>query len=129
MKDIIPTDHHIHVHCFTSSEKLAAKLLSNWRNLYIGFTGVITFPSAQNDLVAKLLKNEVVPLARIVLETDGPFMAPLPHRGKPCHSGYIPYIAKFLADIKGVSIDEVYTVTTNNAVKLYNLPSVNFNHN
>uniref|UniRef100_A0A6B2LFR1 TatD related DNase n=1 Tax=Arcella intermedia TaxID=1963864 RepID=A0A6B2LFR1_9EUKA len=86
-----------------------------WSNMYIGFTGVITF--------AKQLEKTVssVPLNRILLETDAPFMTPLPHRGEVCHSGYIPLIAKKVADIKGLSLDSVYLKTRKNTTKVYQI--------
>jgi len=121
LKDMVPSEYPIHVHCFTYSKEFAERLLANWSRLFIGFTGVITFPSAQKDLVHKLLDTNLVPLERILLETDGPFMAPVPMRGKVCHSGYIPYIAEFLADRKGVTVSEVYRITTQNAKNVFGL--------
>jgi len=115
MRQCVPADWRVHAHCFTSSTRMAETLLREWSNLYIGFTGVITFGNAQGVREA----CEAVSLNRILLETDGPFMAPAPHRGKVCHSGYIPLIAKKVSEVKKVSVEEVLTVTRENTKAMY----------
>eukprot|EP01087_Luapelamoeba_hula_P019683 TRINITY_DN6553_c0_g1_i1.p1 TRINITY_DN6553_c0_g1~~TRINITY_DN6553_c0_g1_i1.p1 ORF type:complete len:344 (+),score=39.96 TRINITY_DN6553_c0_g1_i1:152-1033(+) len=74
MKKAMPKDWKVHVHCFTSSGELAQQLMDEFPNLYIGFTGVITFAGALKKVV------NTVPVERILLETDGPYMAPIPFR-------------------------------------------------
>jgi len=85
MKEHVPQDWRVHVHCFTDSLAFAKNLLAHFSSLCIGFTGVITFKNAQD--VQKVVSE--VPLERILLETDGPFMAPIPHRGKVRPSRYL----------------------------------------
>jgi TatD DNase family protein len=108
---------NIHVHCFTGSPEFAEALLTLDANIYIGFTGIITFKNAQNVRDAASL----VPLDKILLETDAPYMAPIPYRGKPCHSGYIPYIADKLAEIKNTPVDVLYRQVRENTRRCYEI--------
>ena len=102
-------------HCYSGSAEMARQLVDmGW---YIGFTGVLTFKNARKAVETA----ERIPLERIVLETDCPFMAPEPHRGKRNDPGYLPYMAQRLADIRGISLEEVVRVTTENAKKLYRI--------
>lgn len=114
----IPTDWPVHVHCFTSSLQMAQQLLQSHSNLCLGFTGVVTFPSAVD--VCQVVDQ--VPIDRMLLETDGPYMAPVPFRGKICHPGLAPYTAIKLAQIKQVSLAEMLTATQQNAIRTYRLP-------
>lgn len=117
LKEIVPQDFRIHLHCFTSSKEMALNLLDHFPNLYIGITGVVTFGSAGS--VREVVQS--VPLERLLLETDGPFMAPIPLRGKTCHSGMIPHTAKKIASIKGISTAEVVERTRENTLRLYGI--------
>jgi TatD DNase family protein len=113
-------DAKIHVHCFTGSPKFCAQLLDlkyRGANIFVGFTGIITFKNAQNVRDAAAL----VPLDQILLETDSPYMSPIPYRGKPCHSGYIPYIVKALAQTKQTSVEELYKVCRANTNRCYGI--------
>ena len=83
--------------------------------LYIGFTGVITFKNARRALESM----KVVPLDRLLIETDCPYMAPEPNRGKRNYSGYIPYVVEKIAELKGVSAEEVERITWDNAMRLF----------
>ena len=83
---------------------------------YVGIGGVITF---RNSRLAEAVKE--IPLDRIVLETDAPYLTPVPYRGKRNDSSHIPLIAAKIAQVKGVSVEEVAEVTTDNAKKLFNL--------
>ena len=85
---------------------------------YIGVGGVVTFKNA------KKLKETVeqIPLEKILLETDCPYMAPEPYRGKRNSSLYLPYIAAKIAEIKGITEQEVINVTEQNACRMYQLP-------
>jgi TatD DNase family protein len=76
MKEHLPRNWRAHIHCFTSSPDLAKRLLAEWPNLFIGFTGVITFETATD--VRRVA--ELTPLDRLLLETDGPYMTPSPYR-------------------------------------------------
>jgi TatD DNase family protein len=105
------------VHCFTGTPKFAEALLALDANIYIGFTGIITFKNAQNVRDAAAL----VPQDRMLLETDSPYMAPIPYRGKPCHSGHIPFIADKLAEVKGKPIEEIYRLCRENTRRCYGI--------
>ena len=115
LKRKIPKDHKIHIHCFTSSKAFAQDLIGYFPNLFIGFTGVITFASAQStrDVV------QIVPLERILLETDGPFMSPNGFRGYLSHPGFIPLVAKQIAEVKGIPVEKVLQKTRLNANLMY----------
>ena len=102
-------------HCYSGSAEMARQLVDmGW---YIGFTGVITFKNARRAVEAAA----AVPLDRIVLETDCPFMAPEPFRGKRNDPGYLYRMAERLAEIRGIDLEEVHAVTTENAKRLYRL--------
>lgn len=108
---------NIHVHCFTGTPEFVEELLALDANVFIGFTGIVTFKSAQNVRDAAAL----VPYNQILLETDSPYMAPVPHRGKTCHSGFIPYTAQMLADIKKIPVEELYRQCRVNTRNCYNI--------
>ena len=100
-------------HCFSGSEEEALKLLS-FDGFYLGIGGVVTYKKSTLPDVLKC-----VPLERVVLETDSPYLAPVPKRGKRNESAYVPYIADFLATLYGCSVEQVAAVTTANARKLF----------
>ena len=101
------------VHCFSYSVELAREYVK--MGLYIGVGGVVTFKNARK------LKEVVmdIPLGHIVLETDSPYMAPTPYRGKRNCSLYLPYVAEEIARLKNISAEEVITVTEQNARRLF----------
>ena len=101
-------------HCFTGNQKEAAELLT-FPRFVLGIGGVSTFKSShlREDLPA------VVPLDRIVLETDSPYMAPVPLRGKRNESSFLPHVISTLAASYGVSDDEVARITTATALKVF----------
>ncbi len=102
-------------HCYSGSAEMARQLVKlGW---YIGFTGVLTFKNARKAVETAA----AIPLERIVLETDCPFMAPEPHRGKRNDPGYLPYMAEKLAQIRGITPEEAARITTENARRLYRL--------
>lgn len=100
-------------HCFTGNEKEAEELLS-FDNFVLGIGGVLTFKKSN---LPETLKN--VPLNRIVLETDAPYMAPVPMRGQRNESAFLVYIMAKIAETKCVSEDEVATVTTANVKRIF----------
>lgn len=104
------------LHCFGLSAEVYREIrrYGDWR---VGIGGVVTFKNAS---LARTLED--IPLERIVLETDCPYLAPVPYRGKRNESAYIPLIAAKIAEIKGVPLSEVEAVTTHNALELFNLP-------
>ncbi len=101
-------------HCFTGNINQAKEIIN--LGFYIGIGGILTFKNSGLD---KVLKN--ISLQNIVLETDAPYLAPVPKRGKRNESSYINYIAKKLAEIKNVSINEVADITSENAIKIFNI--------
>lgn len=102
------------MHCFSGSIVEAQRILE--AGFYLGIGGVVTFPNAG---LAEVLKE--IPLSYIVLETDAPYLAPKPHRGKQNESSYLVYIAQKLAEIYEVSIEEIQETTTLNAQKIFNI--------
>ncbi len=103
------------LHCFSGSREMAEETVK--LGLYIGIGGVLTFKNS------KKLREvaEAVPLEKILLETDAPYLAPEPFRGKLNHSALIIYVATTLAEIKGLSVEEVINITTENSERLFNL--------
>ena len=103
------------MHAYSGSLETFRELqrLGDWR---IGVGGVVTFKKAG---IAEVVKS--VPLDRIVLETDAPYLTPVPHRGTRNESSYIPLIAAKIAEIKGVPVEDVASVTTNNAKTLFGI--------
>ena len=103
------------VHCFSYSKEMARQFVD--MNFYIGVGGVLTFKNS------KKLKEvvEYIPLDYIVLETDCPYLAPTPYRGKRNSSLFLPYVIEAISEIKGISREEVEQVTWENAHWLYKL--------
>lgn len=101
------------IHCFSYSTEVAKECLD--MGFYIGVGGVITFKNAR-----KLVEVvEYAPLDMILTETDSPYLAPVPHRGKRNSSEYLPYIIKEISRIKGISEEETIRITYNNAIRLF----------
>ncbi|MDW7681256.1 MAG: TatD family hydrolase, partial [bacterium] len=102
-------------HCFSGTAEQAKQVLD--LGFYISFTGVVTF---KNSAALKLVAD-FVPLDRLLLETDSPFMAPVPFRGKRCEPAYTPLIAKKIAEAKGIGLSEIALRTTENAQNLFQI--------
>jgi len=102
-------------HCYSGSGEMARQLVD--RGWYIGFTGVLTFKNARKAVQTAAS----LPLERIVLETDCPYMAPEPFRGKRNDPGYLFRMAEKLAEIRGVSVEEIHRITTENGKRLYRI--------
>lgn len=102
-----------HVHCFTGSLDMAKSLLDLGYD--IGFTGIITFKSAASlrEVV------DMVPLERLLIETDSPYLAPIPYRGKRNEPAYVAEVAAAVAEIKGVAVEKVHEVTNQNFYRVY----------
>lgn len=103
------------MHCFSGSAETAREIVA--MGMYVGFTGVVTFKNAKKALKAL----ETVPLDRLLVETDCPYMAPEPNRGKRNYSGYLPYTVAAMAAVKGVPPDEMAEITAENAERLFNI--------
>lgn len=102
-------------HCFSGSAQTALWLVE--RGWYIGFTGVVTFKNARRAVEAV----QALPLERILIETDCPYMAPEPYRGRRNDSRYVPLVAAKIAQIKGISPEEAGEATTQNARRLFRI--------
>lgn len=103
------------VHCYSYSVEMAREFVK--MGFYIGIGGVITFANSK-----KLREVALdIPLDRLVLETDSPYLTPVPYRGKRNSALYIPYIAEEIAKIKNISVEEVYKATFENGKKLYRM--------
>jgi TatD DNase family protein len=102
------------LHCFTEDLDMAERAIE--LGFYISFSGIVTFKSAKElQLVAKS-----IPLDRMLVETDSPYLAPVPYRGKPNFPKHTRVVAEFIAQLRGISLDEVAEATTNNFFQLFN---------
>ena len=101
-------------HCFGGDERQARRIID--LGFMLGIGGVVTYKNAG---LAKIL--EQIPLAALVLETDAPYLTPVPFRGKRNESSYLSYVAAKIAEIKELSLEEVVQVTTNNSKKIFRL--------
>jgi TatD DNase family protein len=104
-------------HCFTETDAVARAALD--LGFYISFSGILTFKTAQalRDVAA------FVPLDRCLIETDSPYLAPVPYRGKTNNPSYVPFVAKQIAELKGLSVEEVAHATTSNFERLFKIPA------
>ena len=100
-------------HCFTESMEVARRALD--LGFYISFSGILTFKNAQDlrDVAT------FVPMDRLLIETDSPYLAPVPYRGKTNNPSYVPYVAKQLAELKGCSVETIGEVSSNNFNALF----------
>lgn len=105
------------IHCFTGNQGFVKKLID--LGFYIGFTGFVTFEQEKFDHIREAAK--AVPLEKLLIETDAPFLAPEPYRGKPNEPAYVVEVAKSIAQIKGILLDEVARQTFENAEKLFDI--------
>ncbi len=103
-------------HCYSGSAEFAREVLKC--GYMISFTGVVTFKNARRAAEAV----EVIPLDRLMIETDAPYMAPVPHRGKRCQSDYTFFMAQKIAEIKGLTTEEVISATTENGKRFFRIP-------
>ena len=107
-------DLKILMHCYTGSKKFAEKLLDF--NAYFSASGIITFKNSTN--LQETFK--FIPLEKLLIETDSPYLAPVPNRGKKNEPSFVKYTAEKLADIKEISKSEIIRITTSNFNKLFN---------
>jgi TatD DNase family protein len=103
------------MHCFASDMAMAKKALE--LGLHLAFGGLITF-SNLSDLRQVVKK---VPMDRLLIETDAPYLTPSPYRGKRNEPLYVKHVAEKIAEIKGMSLEEVADITSQNAIKIYDL--------
>ena len=100
-------------HCFTETDQVARAALD--LGFYISFSGIVTFKNAQHlrDVAA------FVPLDRLLIETDSPYLAPVPYRGKPNNPSYVPFVARQIAAVRGMPVEEVAEATSRNFERLF----------
>lgn len=101
-------------HCFSGSEEQANKIVN--LGFYLGIGGVLTY---KNSGLSEAIIN--IDLKHIVLETDSPYLSPVPHRGKPNESSYLIHVAQKIADLKGLTLEEVANITSENAIKIFGI--------
>lgn len=101
------------IHCFTASADFARKVLD--LGLYISISGIVTFKNA------KALKAVAadIPADRLLVETDSPFLAPVPHRGRPCEPAFVVDTAAYIAELRGVSLEQLAAATSDNFYRLF----------
>ena len=101
------------MHCFTESWEVAQRAMA--LNFYISFSGIVTFKKAVGlkDIATR------VPLERMLIETDSPYLAPVPHRGKTNQPAFVKHVAEEIAALRGISLDQVAEATTRNFFKLF----------
>ncbi|MGO0788562.1 TatD family hydrolase [Herbaspirillum seropedicae] len=103
------------MHCFTESQEVADAAIE--LGFYISFSGIVTFKSAKDlQQVAR-----TIPLERMLIETDSPYLAPVPFRGKTNEPGYVRHVGEFIADLRGISAAEVARQTSENFFKLFGI--------
>lgn len=101
------------MHCFTENQQVADAAIE--MGFYISLSGIVTFKSAKElQEVAK-----TIPLNRMLIETDSPYLAPTPHRGKMNQPGYVRHVAEFIANLRGVTLEEIAEATTTNFYTLF----------
>jgi TatD DNase family protein len=105
------------IHCFSGDYETARRAVA--MNFFVSIPGAITYPTseAQVEAVRKL------PLERLLIETDCPYLAPVPHRGKTNEPAFVPLVAAKIAQIRGLSVEDVARITTLNAVRLFRVPA------
>ena len=103
------------IHCYSGSRESCKQLVK--MGFYIGFTGVVTFKNARRAIESL----QVVPRDRLLIETDCPYMAPVPHRGKRCDSSMLHFTAEKIGEVLGLSKDKVIAITEENAKRFFNI--------
>jgi TatD DNase family protein len=101
------------LHCFTEDWETARAALD--MNFYISLSGILTFRNAEQ--IQEVAKK--VPENRLLIETDSPYLAPIPKRGKPNYPAYVRHVAEFLADLRGNTLQEIADITTRNFYSLF----------
>lgn len=103
------------MHCFSGSAEIAEEIIR--LGMYIGFTGAVTFKNAKKARCAL----EVIPIDRLLCETDCPYMSPEPHRGELCHSGFLVHTLTAMGQVKGLDCEEIAGITAENAERLFGI--------
>ena len=103
------------VHCFSGSVEMASDIVK--LGMYIGLGGAVTFKNAKTPVAVA----SSVPAERLLIETDAPYMTPVPHRGERCDSSYIPFTAEVIASVRGTDAQEILNLTEKNARELFQI--------
>lgn len=103
------------IHCYSGSLEMLREIMD--LGMYIGIGGAVTFKNARKSPEAA----KAVPIERLVLETDAPYMSPVPHRGERCTSDMIEFTAKFIAELRSIDVDELLKATEKNAKELFKI--------
>ncbi len=106
------------MHCFTGTYEMAKAALDE--DFFISFSGIVTFKNAAD--LADVAKK--IPLEKMLIETDAPYLAPVPKRGKENQPAYVRYTAEFLSELRGLSLEEFAEITTSNFLKLFRIPQL-----
>lgn len=101
------------LHCFTEDMDMAEQAMA--MNFCISFSGIVTFNNAKEIQAVAT----AIPLEKMLIETDSPYLAPVPHRGKSNEPAYVRYVAEFIAKLRGIDVDEVARVTTENYFRVF----------
>lgn len=101
------------MHCFTESLEMAEQAMA--MNFYISFSGIVTFKNATE--LREVAKS--IPIDRMLIETDSPYLAPVPHRGKPNEPRFVPHVAECIAELRGSSVEEIARQTSENFQRLF----------
>ncbi|MBQ8056148.1 MAG: TatD family hydrolase, partial [Paludibacteraceae bacterium] len=104
------------IHSFTGDENMAKKFLTLGEDVYLGVNGIITFKKSES---LRAVLKQVVPLNKIVIETDSPYLSPVPYRGRRNESAYVVEVLRKLSEIYEKTVDEVEKITNNNAKMLF----------
>lgn len=106
------------IHCFSTGQKLAEAAIE--MGMYVSISGIVTFKKAVE--LQEIVRN--LPMTSLLVETDAPYLAPMPHRGKPNEPAYTRHTAEFIAGLKGISYEEVASITTENFFNLFKKASL-----
>lgn len=115
LKDYVNPDIKVLMHCFSGSVEFMKECVN--QGYYIALGGIVTF---KNALKPKEVAKEV-PLERLLLETDCPYLTPHPHRGEENEPAYVKFVAQEIANLKGITFEEISEITTHNALKVFNI--------
>jgi TatD DNase family protein len=113
------------IHCYTGTLEQAEKYFD--LGFMVSFTGIITFPPRRSEISAGVELTEIqevvkqVPLDKIMIETDAPYLSPVPQRGKRNEPAFVKHVAEKIAELKGISLEEVVETTNNNAQRLFDI--------
>ena len=116
LKQFSPNDIKGSLHCLSGNSAEALFIRDNYQNLQFGIGGTITYKNSKNP---SMIKEGIIPLDRIVLETDAPYLAPVPLRGKRNEPSYLTHVVSFIAEITNRSYDDIVSITDSNAKHIF----------